>query len=29
MSGLDLLETLQWRGVTMPAIVITRHTDEG
>jgi FixJ family two-component response regulator len=29
MSGLDLLETLQWRGVTLPAIVITAHTDEG
>jgi FixJ family two-component response regulator len=29
MSGLDLLETLQWRGVTLPAIVITGHTDEG
>jgi len=28
MSGLDLLETLQWRGVTLPAIVITGHTDE-
>ena len=29
MSGLDLLETLQWRGVMLPAIVITGHTDEG
>ena len=29
MSGLDLLETLQWRGVTLPAIIITGHTDEG
>jgi len=29
MSGLDLLEVLQTRGSTMPAIVITGHTDEG
>jgi FixJ family two-component response regulator len=29
MSGLDLLELLQTRGSTMPAIVITGHTDEG
>jgi FixJ family two-component response regulator len=29
MSGLDLLETLRWRGVTLPAIVITGHMDEG
>ena len=29
MSGLDLLELLQTRGNTMPAIVITGHTDEG
>ena len=28
MSGLDLLEELQRRGVTLPAIVITGHTDE-
>jgi FixJ family two-component response regulator len=28
MSGLDLLELLQGRGSTMPAIVITGHTDE-
>jgi FixJ family two-component response regulator len=28
MSGLDLLETLQKRGSTLPAIVITGHTDE-
>ena len=29
MSGLDLLEALQRRGSTLPAIVITGHTDEG
>jgi FixJ family two-component response regulator len=29
MSGLDLLETLQRLGSTLPAIVITGHTDEG
>jgi two-component system, LuxR family, response regulator FixJ len=29
MSGLDLLDTLQWRGSTMPAIIISGHTDEG
>ena len=29
MSGLDLLEQLQRRGSTLPAIVITGHTDEG
>jgi two-component system, LuxR family, response regulator FixJ len=29
MSGLDLLEVLQRRGSTLPAIVITGHTDEG
>jgi FixJ family two-component response regulator len=29
MSGLDLLEALQKRGSTLPAIVITGHTDEG
>ena len=28
MSGLDLLQTLQERGSTLPAIVITGHTDE-
>jgi FixJ family two-component response regulator len=28
MSGLDLLEELQRRRVTLPAIVITGHTDE-
>jgi FixJ family two-component response regulator len=28
MSGLDLLEELQRRGITLPAIVITGHTDE-
>jgi FixJ family two-component response regulator len=29
MSGLDLLDELQRRGSTLPAIVITGHTDEG
>jgi|SRR4051794_33646742 FixJ family two-component response regulator len=29
MSGLDLLEHLQQRGSTLPAIVITGHTDQG
>lgn len=29
MSGIDLLEELQGRGSTLPAIVITGHTDEG
>ncbi len=29
MSGLDLLEELEGRGSTLPAIVITGHTDEG
>jgi FixJ family two-component response regulator len=29
MSGLDLLEALQGRGSSLPAIVITGHTDEG
>jgi FixJ family two-component response regulator len=29
MSGLDLLEELQRRQSTLPAIVITGHTDEG
>jgi len=28
MSGLDLLEELPRRGITVPAIVITGHTDE-
>jgi FixJ family two-component response regulator len=28
MSGLDLLDALQHRGCTLPAIVITGHTDE-
>jgi FixJ family two-component response regulator len=28
MSGVDLLEELQRRGSTLPAIVITGHTDE-
>ena len=28
MSGLDLLEELQGRGSSLPAIVITGHTDE-
>ena len=29
MSGLDLLDALRHRGCTLPAIVITGHTDEG
>ena len=29
MNGLDLIDTLQRRGSTLPAIVITGHTDEG
>ena len=29
MSGVDLLEELRRRGCTLPAIVITGHTDEG
>jgi len=29
MSGLDLLEALQARGCTLPAIVISGHADEG
>jgi two-component system response regulator FixJ len=29
MSGLDLLEELRRRGIVLPAIVITGHTDEG
>ena len=29
MSGLDLLEEMQRRGISLPAIVITGHTDEG
>ena len=28
MSGIDLLQVLQDRGSTLPAIVITGHTDE-
>ena len=29
MSGIDLLDELRRRGSTLPAIVITGHTDEG
>ena len=29
MSGLDLLEALEERGSTLPAIVISGHADEG
>lgn len=29
MSGLDLLDELRRRGSTLPAIIITGHTDEG
>ena len=29
MSGLDLIDTLQQRGTTLPAIVISGHADEG
>jgi two-component system response regulator FixJ len=29
MNGLDLLDALQRRGSTLPAIVISGHTDEG
>jgi len=29
MSGVDLIEELRHRGSALPAIVITRHTDQG